>query len=87
MKRKILSLILAFAITAVPIVGVGQIQVLKINDLKGSTGRQTSPDLYIKDTPLDVGNEPNGDPGPMWVTEDIWVRNQPDPGYQPFPFP
>ncbi len=23
----------------------------------------------------------------MWVTEDIWVRNNPDPGYQPFPFP
>ncbi len=87
MKRKILSLILALVITTVPIVGVGQMQVLKINELKSRSGRQVGPDLYIKDTPLDVGNEPNGDPGPMWVTEDIWVRNQPDPGYQPYPFP
>lgn len=23
----------------------------------------------------------------MWVTEDIWVRTTPDPGYQPYPFP
>ncbi|HKR15088.1 MAG TPA: tyrosinase family protein [Pyrinomonadaceae bacterium] len=41
----------------------------------------------MKDTPADTGIEPNPDNGPMWVTEDIWVRNNPDPGYQPFPFP
>lgn len=46
-----------------------------------------APDLYIKDTPLDSGIEPNPDTGPMWVSEDIWVRNNPDPGYQPYPFP
>src|SRR5215212_2553670 len=34
-----------------------------------------APDLYMKDTPLDTGVEPNPDAGPMWVTEDIWVRN------------
>ena len=45
------------------------------------------PDLYIKDTPVDAGVEPNPDMGPMWVTEDIWVRTTPDPGYQPYPFP
>jgi hypothetical protein len=43
-------------------------------------------DLYIKDTPSDTGIEPNPDTGPMWVTEDIWVRITPDPGYQPYPF-
>ncbi|MCU1244902.1 MAG: subtilisin-like serine protease, partial [Acidobacteria bacterium] len=44
-------------------------------------------DLYIKDTPADTGVEPNPDAGPMWVSEDIWVRTSPDPGYQPYPFP
>src|SRR6266581_6310777 len=43
--------------------------------------------LYMKDTPTDTGVEPNPDTGPMWVTEDIWVRTAPDPGYQPFSFP
>ncbi|HYC93563.1 MAG TPA: tyrosinase family protein [Thermoanaerobaculia bacterium] len=43
-------------------------------------------DLYMKDTPLDTGVEPNPDNGAMWVTEDIWVRNSPDPAYQPYPF-
>jgi len=44
-------------------------------------------DLYMKDTTLDTGVEPNPDTGPMWVSDDIWVRNVPDPGYKPYPFP
>lgn len=44
-------------------------------------------DLYMKDTPADSGIEPNPDGGPMWISEDIWVRTTPDPGYQPYPFP
>lgn len=44
------------------------------------------PDVYIKDTPFDSGIEPNPDSGPMWVSEDIWVRRSPDPGYQAEPF-
>ncbi len=44
-------------------------------------------DLYIKDTPADLGVEPNSDTGAMWVSEDIWVRRSPDPGYQATPFP
>ncbi len=47
---------------------------------------QVGPDLYMKDTPADTGVEPNPDPGPMWVSEDIWVRTSPDPNYSPFPF-
>jgi serine protease len=43
--------------------------------------------VYMKDTPTDTGLEPNPDLGPMWVSEDIWVRTSPDPGYQPYPFP
>ena len=42
--------------------------------------------LYMQDTPADTGVEPNPDTGPMWVSQDTWVRNSPDPGYQPYPF-
>lgn len=31
--------------------------------------------LFIADTPQDIGLEPNPDNGPMWVSDDIWVRN------------
>jgi hypothetical protein len=48
-----------------------------------STPAQT---VYMQDTPADTGVEPNPDTGPMWVSQDIWVRNAPDPGYQPYPF-
>jgi tyrosinase-like protein/Big-like domain-containing protein len=48
-----------------------------------STPAQT---VYMQDTPSDTGVEPNPDTGPMWVSQDIWVRNAPDPGYQPYPF-
>lgn len=48
-----------------------------------STPAQT---VYMQDTPADTGVEPNPDTGPMWVSQDIWVRNSPDPGYQPYPF-
>jgi Common central domain of tyrosinase/Bacterial Ig domain len=44
-------------------------------------------DLYMKDTTADTGVEPNPDPGPMWVSDDVWVRTAPDAGYQPYPFP
>ena len=47
---------------------------------------QEGADLYMKDTPMDTGIEPNPDGGPMWVTEDIWVRTTPDPNYSPLPF-
>jgi hypothetical protein len=48
-----------------------------------STSAQT---VYMQDTPADTGVEPNPDTGPMWVSDDIWVRTSPDPGYQPYPF-
>lgn len=43
-------------------------------------------DLYMKDTLADTGVEPNPDAGPMYVTEDIWARQNPISGYQPYPF-
>lgn len=87
MKRKMLSLILAVVVALLPVLTVGQMRVLKVTDLKTGKTIQATPDLYMKDTPADTGVEPNPDTGPMWVTEDIWVRNNPDPGYQPYPFP
>lgn len=35
-------------------------------------------DLYTKDQPNDWGGEPSANTGPMWVSDDIWVRNQND---------
>lgn len=40
------------------------------------------PDLSVQDTPRDFGVEPNPDGGPMWVSQDIWVRHQPDGGME-----
>jgi len=45
-----------------------------------------APDLYMKDTPADTGVEPNPDPGAMYVTQDIWVRQNAISGYQPYPY-
>lgn len=35
-------------------------------------------DLYMKDTPIDLGVEPNQDEGHMWTSRDIWVRRSND---------
>ncbi|TCN54713.1 T9SS C-terminal target domain-containing protein [Flavobacterium circumlabens] len=37
-------------------------------------------DLYVKDRPFDTGAEPNPDSGPMWISDDIWVRQNIDAG-------
>ncbi len=37
-------------------------------------------DLYVKDRPFDTGVEPNPDGGPMWISEDIWIRQNIDGG-------
>jgi len=35
-------------------------------------------DLYIQDTPDDVGNQPNNESAVLYVSEDIWVRTSDD---------
>lgn len=35
-------------------------------------------DLYIQDTPTDLGSEPNTNSDYFYISEDIWVRNQDD---------
>jgi hypothetical protein len=37
--------------------------------------KKAGKDLYIKDTPFDFGIQPNSYSGPMWVSDDIWIRN------------
>ncbi|UII19089.1 S8 family serine peptidase [Fulvivirga ligni] len=37
-------------------------------------------DIYSKDRPFDTGVEPNPDNGPMWISQDIWVRQSLDGG-------
>jgi hypothetical protein len=46
----------------------------------------TFADLYIRDDPNDTGAEPNPSSGPMWTSPDIWVRNDPLPGWNPRPY-
>jgi hypothetical protein len=50
--------------------------------------------LLVQDSPADTGAEPDTaiDPavnpnGEMWVSQDIWVTQNPMPGYTPYPFP
>ena len=38
----------------------------------------SSSDLYIQDTPEDIGNQPNNESSVFYVSEDIWVRNSND---------
>lgn len=44
-------------------------------------------DLYIRDRFGDLGVEPNPSNGPMWTSPDIWVRREPLPGWNPYPYP
>ncbi len=43
-------------------------------------------DLFVRDTASDSGAEPYSGPGPVYLSPDIWVRNEPDPNFDPYPF-
>ena len=45
------------------------------------------PDLFIRDRPDDTGVEPYPGPGPIYTSEDVWVRRDPDPSFAPYSFP
>jgi hypothetical protein len=40
-------------------------------------------DVWMKDTALDTGIEPDPDPSPMWLSPSVWIRNNPDNGTSP----
>ena len=44
-------------------------------------------DPYVRDDTADTGIEPNPFGGNYWHSPDIWVRNTPDPNYDPNPYP
>jgi hypothetical protein len=44
-------------------------------------------DLYIRDDLSDTGIEPNPSASLMYLSPDIWVRNTPMPGWNPYPYP
>lgn len=44
------------------------------------TAPSSGADIFIQDTPNDTGIEINPDGGPMWVSNDIWVRRTNDGG-------
>ncbi len=44
------------------------------------------PDLYIRDDDDDDGTEPNLTTGPLYLSPDIWVRRDPMPGWNPYPY-
>jgi hypothetical protein len=44
-------------------------------------------DPYIRDNVGDTGMEQNPYTGNYWLSPDIWVRNTPDPNYDPAPYP
>lgn len=52
-----------------------------------TTQAMAAADLFIQDTNSDTGIEPYSGPGPVYLSPDIWVLNEPDPNYDPHPFP
>jgi hypothetical protein len=55
---------------------------------QGLAWRQTNTpaQLWIRDDANDVGNEPNNETTDFYISDDIWVRRQADPNYDPSPF-
>ncbi len=41
-------------------------------------GATPGPDLWMQDNADDTGAEPDPSANPMWISDDIWVRNSPD---------
>ena len=42
------------------------------------SGGSPSPDIWMQDNADDIGVEPDASANPMWISNDIWVRNAPD---------
>lgn len=51
-----------------------------VDDINLTTCPLARTDVWSRDLATDTGVEPNPDPGPMWTSPDIWVRNQDDGG-------
>lgn len=52
--------------------------ILSSDGLIPVTGGSPAPDLWMQDNADDTGAEPDASANPMWISDDIWVRNAPD---------
>lgn len=51
--------------------------ILASDALVPATAARTA-DLWMQDNADDNGDEPDASPNPMWISDDIWIRNAPD---------
>ncbi|PVH79336.1 hypothetical protein DL98DRAFT_655459 [Cadophora sp. DSE1049] len=56
---------------------VARAGILASDALVPATAAHTA-DLWMQDNADDTGAEPDPSPNPMWISDDIWVRNGPD---------
>jgi hypothetical protein len=52
--------------------------ILASDGLIPVTSGPPAPDLWMQDNADDIGVEPNASTNPMWISDDIWVRNAAD---------
>lgn len=57
---------------------VARASILASDGLIPVTAGPPAPDLWMQDNADDTGAEPDTSPNPMWISDDIWVRNAPD---------
>ena len=57
---------------------VSRTGILASDGLVPVAGGMPMSDLWMKDTGDDIGDEPNASPSPMYLSDDIWVRNAAD---------
>ena len=56
---------------------VARASILASDGLVPAVAAKT-PDLWMQDNADDTGAEPDASPNPMYISDDIWVRNGPD---------
>jgi hypothetical protein len=57
---------------------VARASILASDGLIPVTGGPPAPDLWMQDNADDIGTEPDPSTNPMWISDDIWVRNSAD---------
>lgn len=57
---------------------VARTGILASDGLVPVSGGPPAPDLWMQDNADDTGVEPDASPNPMYISDDIWVRNAPD---------
>ncbi len=57
---------------------IARASILASDGLIPVTGGPPAPDLWMQDNADDIGAEPDASTNPMWISDDIWVRNAAD---------